>query len=208
MKNRSSVKILFFMCLLFGIMACQSKKPKTPETSSVTPQKSLNTVEPQANQAQALRDASLEGNTDLVQSILNTISNIDATDEEGHTALMLAAYNGHTPIVKALLGKDAQLNLIDSRGLSALHFASSGPFPETVELLLSHGAQINLPDQIEQFTPLMYAASEGQLDVVKVLLAHDADTSLKDVDGDTAEKFAAQNNHPEIAKLLKSAASK
>jgi ankyrin repeat protein len=48
----------------------------------------------------------------------------------------------------------------------------------------------------------MFAASEGQLEVVKVLMANGADASLKDIDGDTAEAFAVQNKHPEVAQFL------
>jgi ankyrin repeat protein len=36
----------------------------------------------------------------------------------------------------------------------------------------------------------MLAASEGQLNVVKVLMENGADASLMDIDGDNAENFA------------------
>ena len=48
----------------------------------------------------------------------------------------------------------------------------------------------------------MFAAAEGQIDVVKKLLAHGAKTSLTDKDGDTASDFAAQKGHTEIVQLL------
>ena len=52
------------------------------------------------------------------------------------------------------------------------------------------------------------AAAEGQADVVKLLLKHKADITLKDVDGDTAESFAAKNGHTAVVKILQEAAAK
>ena len=49
----------------------------------------------------------------------------------------------------------------------------------------------------------MFAASEGQLDVVKILLANGADASLKDIDGDNAEAFARQKGHVAVAEYIK-----
>ena len=48
----------------------------------------------------------------------------------------------------------------------------------------------------------MFAAAEGQRDVVQVLLRHNANVSVRDVDGDTARDFAAQKGHGEIVRML------
>ena len=50
---------------------------------------------------------------------------------------------------------------------------------------------------------LMFAAAEGQTDVIRVLLAHGADMKVADKDGDTALDFAEKNGHQEAAKILK-----
>ncbi len=81
-------------------------------------------------------------------------------------------------------------------------YASTGPFPGTVQLLINNKAEINAYDNVEHFTALMFAASEGQLEVVKLLMENGADASLKDIDGDNAETFAMQNKHPEVAQYL------
>ena len=92
----------------------------------------------------------------------------------------------------------------DLMGRTALLYASTGPFPETVKILLDKGAKANVVDSNEHFTPLMHAAAEGNLDVVKLLVAYGADLDLKDVDGDNAESFARQAGHTEIADYLRS----
>ena len=39
--------------------------------------------------------------------------------------------------------------------------------------------------------------------VVRLLLEHGADPTLKDADGDTAESFATQKGHPDVVEVLK-----
>jgi ankyrin repeat protein len=48
----------------------------------------------------------------------------------------------------------------------------------------------------------MHAAAEGQAQVVQALLEHNADPTLRDVDGDTARDFATRNGHAEVVRLL------
>jgi ankyrin repeat protein len=81
-------------------------------------------------------------------------------------------------------------------------YASTGPFNETVSLLLKAGAETNLFDNEEHFTALMFAAAEGQAEVVQSLLKYGADKSLLDIDGESAYDFAMANGHTEVALLL------
>ncbi|KAK7076586.1 Ankyrin repeat A protein 2 [Halocaridina rubra] len=52
------------------------------------------------------------------------------------------------------------------------------------------------------FTPLMWAASYGQLPTVKLLMQHRANISYEGEDGETALLLASSNGHHEIVKLL------
>ena len=58
-------------------------------------------------------------------------------------------------------------------------------------------------DSGEGFTPLMTAAALGEKDVVKVLLKHNADKTIKDGDGDSALSHAMTSRNAEIVELLK-----
>jgi ankyrin repeat protein len=50
--------------------------------------------------------------------------------------------------------------------------------------------------------PLMFAAAEGQKEVVQALLQNNANTTVKDKDGETARDFAEKNGHREVATML------
>ena len=96
----------------------------------------------------------------------------------------------------------ARTDLRDFVARSALMFAASGPFPGTVQRLLDAGAEVDAVEAEEGFTALMYAAAEGHLEVVRILLAGGANRDLRDMDGDVARDFAVRSRHPEVARLL------
>lgn len=148
-------------------------------------------------------EAALNGNLNIVSRAVENGFEIDATDPDGHTALMLAAYNGHSDIIQFLLKRGAVADARDHNDRTALMYASTGPFNTSVKLLLEAGADPNLVDNEEQFTPLMFAAAEGQTEVVKTLLKNGADKTRVDVDGESAYDFAVNNGHTEVAKLVK-----
>ena len=55
--------------------------------------------------------------------------------------------------------------------------------------------------------PSTIASAKGRSDVVRVLLAAKADVSAADDDGKTALMLALENDHAEVAELLRSAAA-
>lgn len=195
-------KTILLVSLSAAFFSCQSgtgKKDSNQDQQSAEP---TSEMEDTSRPGVPIHEAALSGNIDAVDAHINIGTDIDASNAEGHTPLMLAAFNGHTKVVEKLLDTGADINKTDNKSLTPLHFAASGPSPETVELLLTHGAKVNAIDDIEDFTPLMYAASEGNTEVVKALLNHGADITLQDEDGDSAETFARQNNHEEIVQIL------
>ena len=155
---------------------------------------------------QEVIEAALNGKVEAVKKALAQGYTVDSRDSENRTVLMYAAFNGHADIAKELIDAGADVNAQDAIGTSALMFAASAPSgAETVQLLIDAGAEINMIDNNEHFTALMWAAAEGQAENVKLLLKYKADAALKDVDGDTAESFAAKKGHSAIVKLLKDA---
>ena len=157
---------------------------------------------PQPSAERKLAEGAFNGNLEIVRQLVSEGVAVDAVDPDKRTPLMWAAFNGHTAVVAHLLEHGAELEAKDANGRTALMYASSGPFAGTVELLIKKGAAVNVQGTLEGFTPLMTAAAEGEAKVVRLLLAHGADPTLKDVDGDTAASFARQKGHTSVVQLL------
>ncbi len=119
---------------------------------------------------------------------------------------MLASFNGYAEIVGLLLERGADIAARDVNGRTALMYASTDDFGDTVELLLEAGADPNATDAGEVWTPLMFAAGEGQMEVVRTLLDHGADAAMVDGDGDVAADHAVNRGHDEVAEVLRQAA--
>lgn len=180
---------------------CSNKKTSSKASNSPAPQNQQLTAED-------LRNAALRGQTATVRRAIEQGIKAQAADSSGQTALMLAAFNGHSDIIRYLLDEGSSVNTANTEGRTPLMFAASGPFPESVQLLLDAGADVNAMDTVEQWSALMFAAAEGQTEVVRILLTNRADPSLKDKDGETALDFAQNNNHSKVISLLQNKGSK
>jgi ankyrin repeat protein len=193
-KNFAVALISIF--LMIGCNTGGKKKLGTDQTSSIG-----NSSAPTGSGA-SIHEAALGGDLAQVSLLLDSGAKADTLDLDRRTALMYAAYNGNTNIMKVLISRGASVNLRDINGRTALMMASSGPFQYAVKFLLENYADPDLTDSTDHYSALMYAASEGQLEVVRILLAGNANPFLKDVDGDDALAFARRNNHGDVASLL------
>ena len=68
-------------------------------------------------------------------------------------------------------------------------------------ILLKHGANVNARSQ-DGRTPLMWAAFRGDVEMMNILLANEADTSLTDCEGLNCFDLAVINLHYEAAHYL------
>jgi ankyrin repeat protein len=190
---------LILLAPLFILFSCKSRKDDSAKYANTV----RDTVWISKSDI-SIHEAAVNGQSAQVTALLESGVDANLKDREGRTPLMYASFNGHTEVIKRLVEKGADINLQDIYGRSALMMASSGPYPVAVKLLLDHGADPNLIDREEHFTALMYAAAEGQINNVRILLTLHADPSLKDADGDDAMTFAINNGHSEVVSLLKS----
>ena len=109
-------------------------------------------------------------------------------------------FSGSPSIVNKFLQNDVDANsTFDFRPVLSIaaRFGEVG----ITQLLLDHGAKVDELDGPGQ-TALMFAAEGGYKEVVKILLAADADPYIEDRNGETALDKAVNQNHFEIQKLL------
>ncbi len=178
---------LIFITLCAALCGCGKKAAPLPP--------------PTAEEIVAFVDAAFNGDTAAVSAALEKGMPADQKNTDGNSALMTAAFNGHVETMKALIDAGADVNLRVNRGVTPL-MAACGPYPAAVRLLLENGAEVNATDEIENFTALMYAATEGLSPVVDILLEHGADPSMVDVDNDTAGNFAQSSGFTDLADRL------
>ncbi len=151
----------------------------------------------------ALMWATWEGHTDVVRTLLEHGTDVDARTTTGYTALLFAAREGDSETTEALLEAGADVNAAAWDGTTALVVATIRRQTSHVAFLLSHGADPNLGPG---FTPLHWAAgkwdtelndlsngvAEGnewsafgglrgpdRLRVVKLLLSHGSDPNIR-----------------------------
>ncbi|CAK8990951.1 unnamed protein product [Durusdinium trenchii] len=93
---------------------------------------------------------------------------VQSTDENGRTALQLAALNRHAQVVKELLAARAAVQAADHDGDTSLHHAAFGSSAEVVQDLLAARADVDAKNNNGR-TALDFAQMKGCQDVVALL---------------------------------------
>ncbi|MBE9070485.1 ankyrin repeat domain-containing protein [Leptolyngbya cf. ectocarpi LEGE 11479] len=116
--------------------------------------------------------------------------------------LIEATLAGHIDDVRELLQQGTDPNLVHNTN-TALTYAARDGFTEIASLLIDHGTDVNWIDG-EGVTPLILASFKNHLDLVQLLLAHDADTTVRDQWNRTALDYALRRGAADpIAQLLR-----
>jgi uncharacterized protein len=179
-----------------------------------------------------MRLAATNGNARMIDRLLKAGADANAPlSKFGDTALMLAARTGKVDAVKVLLDNGADVNAVETwGGTTPLMWAASERHLDVVKLLVSSGAAVNArsyfvpsahgrgfegttpeppkPDQkVEELaggwlTALMFAAREGDLEIVRTLIDAKADLNAHAGDGKDALGMAIFNGHYELASFL------
>ena len=89
-------------------------------------------------------DAVRHGSIDALQRLLTSGADINARDEHGQTALMLAALEGHGDVIGWLVERGAALDHTAKYGLSALMLAVIRGHVDVVRRLTEAGANRSL----------------------------------------------------------------
>ena len=147
----------------------------------------------------ALSLAAARGNVDAVKLLLDA----GAVDSQvsGWSAAHHAAFHGHAEVLKALAAKDAGLlNVTDMSAASTapapVLLAASRGHVDCVEALLEAAPDSLGATDVTGRTALMFAASAGAADLIKLLVKRGATLNATCNDGKTALMWAVVSHKP------------
>ena len=131
------------------------------------------------------------GLIDGVAALLNGNADVNAKDtRRGQTALMWAIAEGHPTVARLLMGKGADVNA-QSKMLDGFTPKIYKTYYGTLEISSRGG-----------FTPLMFAASVGDLESAKLLVARGADVNHSTMEDGNTMLLATANGHEDVALFL------
>jgi ankyrin repeat protein len=120
--------------------------------------------------ATALYAAAAHADPAMTEKLLAAGADPNASLMSGETPLMEAARRGNLATVRVLLSNHANPNARESNGgQNALMWAVSQRQSAVIEELLKHGADVQAASKTG-FTPLMFAAQQGDEDSARILL--------------------------------------
>jgi ankyrin repeat protein len=159
--------------------------------------------------ALALAAATEKGLAIVVSHLLTACgADKDAADSANRTPLIRAIKQNHLHVVAVLLAAQADVNAYSTDdGATPLCIAAKQRQYDAAQLLLQQATpDVNKAD-ISGYTPIMYAAKFGEVQLVKLLLQAGADPNIATKNGDTPLTQAVANEHIQVIELLVAAGS-
>jgi ankyrin repeat protein len=165
------------------------------------------------------------GSAAMVETLLTAGADANAALPSGETVLMTASRTGSAEAVRLLIVHGANVNALEqSRGQTALMWAVAQRHPDVVATLIEHGADVHarsapLPRRIHTrtagfnpvgvldvvqggYTPMLFAARQGDLEAAEHLVAGGADVNDTSPAGTSALVVAAHSGHTALALFL------
>ncbi len=136
--------------------------------------------------------------TDLLRA---GFADVNLANNQGKTALMVAAQSADHPLCEALITAGARINVKNDNGGTPLMHAAVGGNIRIVRAMLEAGAQ---PDvrAVNGWTALALASAKGHIAVMDQLLLVGADPNMGDVFGWTPLMHAVEQRRPDAVLLL------
>jgi ankyrin repeat protein len=194
--KRAWINFLFLTALILQT-ACGT--PATPPSPTATPVPPPIATRSSKALTEGIFSAAREDDLVAMNEYIAVGADLNATDENGATALSIAAYRGNTEMIRVLLDSGATFEI----GVFHVAITQSKDNTEIVRAFIDHGADLDQKAEIGNgHTALMYAAEFGHVEVGKLLLANGADIDAVDNYNDPALNVAAFHGQLEFAKML------
>lgn len=142
--------------------------------------------------------AANQSHTPNVIDLLRRGMDVNTTDQQGNTLLMIAVREKNLDLARFLLDNRANAHKRNRYGDTALMLAALQGHEEIVKLLLERKVD---PNQAG-WNALHYAAFENRTKIASQLLAAGADVNALAPNGSTALMLAAKRGHLETVRLL------
>jgi ankyrin repeat protein len=165
--------------------------------------------------------AAQNGSAGMIARLLAAGADANERSTEGETVLMTVARSGSTDAARVLLEAGANIDAREHwHGQTALMWAAGYGHPGMIELLVEHGADVNATSNVEEWerqttaeprakwlppggmTPLLFAAREGCLECIPVLVELGANVDETTPDGISPVVSALINGHYDVAAAL------
>ena len=149
--------------------------------------------------------AVMDNNVEMVDFLLSNGADAKITSPDGRN---LFTYTNNINIGKMLLKRGVHPSASDRQGNNSLHricVIGNNADGDFIEFLLSHGVSVNDKNK-KGMTPLhiacMTSRGDNKLEIIKILLKHNADVNKEDNNETIPLQWASIKNNPETIKIL------
>ena len=168
-----------------------------------------------------MSEAALAANPVLIERLLAAGADVESPNADGQTALMVVARTGQVEAARALIKRGAKVNAVEKwRGQTALMWAVAQGHSAMARELIAQGADVNARSIVNDWsrqvtgepravyrpagglTPLLFAAREGCVDCVGLLVDAGADINRADPEAITPLLMAVMNMQFDTAAAL------
>lgn len=136
-----------------------------------------------------------------ILKLLDQGGDVNKVDENGNSALHLAAYDNDIDTARLLVDSNADVNIKDAYGYTSLHLAAITDSYSIAKLLINNGGDIHALDD-EGLIPIDHAVGNRALSVLKLLIENGCDVNHQDDDGDALLHGSVSGDDIDTAKFL------
>jgi ankyrin repeat protein len=139
-----------------------------------------------------LSNYSYTSGMEVLKFLIRRSAQFDVSDNQGRRAIHIACTLWHSDAIRALVEAGAKIDVKDLLGRMPIHFAAAQPDSQGLNYLMDTFKEIdvNEPD-LDNWTPLMWAARSGSIFFMERLLAAKADVWARGRGSDGKDEWSA-----------------